>query len=835
MLLIIAALLGLAYREVERVSAATVSERLQTLSTQIETSLRSSSAASEHGARRLASLPEAHQYFRSPSSAAAGVLFAAIARIDGDDSTAAAVALLDVDGRPLAISGRMHASIASLPLPVLASRLAASPDSAAVGPLQVVGGKTVFPVIAVVTEGGREIGRLVRWRVVVPRPSARAQIGALFGGGSALLLGTPGGAWTDQVEVVPQPELPMVATTAAIRYTTAAGRGHLAAVAYDSISGWFSVLEVPDSVVEAPARNFATRIGMIGLALSLLATVLVWWFGYRISIPIHRLTAVADAMGAGRERVRAAVTGDDEVGRLALTFNRMADRMEAGAAARQASERQWRLLFTHNPVPMWVFEPTSLRFLAVNDAAVKQYGYSRAEFRQLTLRDIRPPEHVGILLETVADGLRENHTVRQFRHRRKDGTFFDVELTGNNVEFNGTPARFVIAQDITVRQALESQLRQSQKMEAVGRLAGGVAHDFNNLLAVIIAYTELVRFDTPDDDPHAADLDEVKAAGERASALTRQLLTFSRRDVVLPAVVDPNGAVAAVDKLLRRLIGEDIHVVAELAPEPGAIHVDPGQFEQVLINLAVNARDAMPTGGTLTIRTEQVTVDEASRELHGLPEAGRFVVISVNDTGVGMTPDVRSHIFEPFFTTKEVGKGTGLGLATVYAIVTQAGGSVSVYSELGTGSTFRLYFPVVAAPDAVAAITSGQHPVVGGHETILLVEDDAAVRAAAVNVLQRLGYTVLGAEGADDAAAIVARHAGVIDLVISDVVMPGTDGPTLLHHLRNERPGIKTLLMSGYTGDAITRRGVMESGVPFLQKPFTVGRLGRMVREVLDG
>jgi CheY-like chemotaxis protein len=372
-------------------------------------------------------------------------------------------------------------------------------------------------------------------------------------------------------------------------------------------------------------------------------------------------------------------------------------------------------------------------------------------------------------------------------------------------------------------------------MQAIGRLAGGVAHDFNNFLTDIGAYAELLRDGLEETDPRARDLDEILRASAQATGLTRQLLSFSRQQVLQPAVLDANAAVTTMSDLLRRLIGEDIKLETKLEAHDARIKIDPGQLEQVVMNLSINARDAMPAGGRLTIATTDEDLDEGSARLHGLTEPGNYVVISVADTGMGMSQETRARIFEPFFTTKPTGKGTGLGLATVYGIVTQAGGHVTVYSEPGVGTTFRVYLPKVAEATTATVTTTHSPESLRGAETILLVEDEASVRAATQEALQRQGYTVLPAPDAVEALALATQHRGAIDMVVSDVVMPGTDGPTLIARLRVIRPQLKALLMSGYAGDAVARSDALGKGLPFLEKPFSVTGLARKVREVLDG
>ena len=382
----------------------------------------------------------------------------------------------------------------------------------------------------------------------------------------------------------------------------------------------------------------------------------------------------------------------------------------------------------------------------------------------------------------------------------------------------------------------EEQLRQAQKMEAIGSLAGGIAHDFNNLLSVILSYSELLSEGLQENDPTRADLDEIKRAGLRAVELTRQLLAFSRRQVLVPKIVDLNEIVGGMQKMLRRLIGEDVELIVVAAPSLQKIMVDPGQIEQVIMNLAVNARDAMPQGGQLTIETAGVDLDEISAGEHDGAKAGRHVTLTVSDTGSGMDRATRARIFEPFFTTKDVGKGTGLGLSTVFGIIKQSRGSISVTSETGKGTTFTVYFPVaglvVLGPLPSIPPAAG-HPL-RGSETILLVEDEEAVRALARTILRKYGYTVLEAGSGGDALLLCEQHPGAIDLTLTDVVMPRMNGRQLTERLAKIRPQMKVLYMSGYMDDAVLRHGVVESTAAFIQKPITPEPLARKLREVLD-
>ncbi|MEX2157623.1 MAG: response regulator [Gemmatimonadales bacterium] len=518
------------------------------------------------------------------------------------------------------------------------------------------------------------------------------------------------------------------------------------------------------------------------------------------------------------------------------------------------SEARYRLLFERNPFPLWVFDFDTLRFLEVNDAAVQHYGYSRDEFLSMTIEAIRPPEDVAALREHLdavkrgpspssmlhvelrddLEGLRSNHFKSgPWRHRKKDGSLIVVELFRYTLTWRGRPAALVMAEDVTERRRTEEQLRQAQKMEAVGRLAGGIAHDFNNVLTAVFGYVDLLYEQAPEESSTREDLREIRKAAERAAGLTRQLLAFSRQQVMEPMVLSPNDLVQDLHKMLERLIGEDVELRLVLGQDVGNIRVDPSQVQQVLVNLVVNARDAMPSGGRLVMETANAELSELYANSHLSVVPGRYVMLAVSDTGVGMNAETQARLFEPFFTTKERGKGTGLGLSTTYGIVKQSGGYVWVYSEPGRGTTFKVYFPRVDAPIEEAPASSRPESV-AGTETILLAEDDATLRPLTKTVLERLGYVVLEAENGEQALAKAATYQGRIHLLIADVVMPGGSGRDLARRLAASQPDTKVLYVSGYTDDAIVQHGMLEAGLHFLQKPFTPAGLAAKVRGVLD-
>jgi nitrogen-specific signal transduction histidine kinase/ActR/RegA family two-component response regulator len=391
-----------------------------------------------------------------------------------------------------------------------------------------------------------------------------------------------------------------------------------------------------------------------------------------------------------------------------------------------------------------------------------------------------------------------------------------------------------VATDVTDLRQAEERFAQAQKMEAMGRLAGGVAHDFNNLLTVILGETELLQRDLPVEGEQAEMLRDIHHAADSAAALTRQLLAFSRKQLVAPTVFDINTAIVETSKMLRRLIGEQVQLETRLAPDAGVVRLDRGQLEQVMTNLAVNARDAMPNGGLLVVETSPVTLDADYAALYPEVLPGDYVLIAVNDTGAGMTPEVKANIFDPFFTTKERGKGTGLGLAMIHGIVKQAGGHIAVYSELGVGTTFRLYFPRVEERRSVERLRSEKTSPPRGDETVLLVEDEELVRRVATRMLSALGYSVLEARDAREAQEILERRGSEIKLLFTDVVLPGTHGRELAEHVTSRFPAIRVLFTSGYSDDVVLQHRLLAENVVVLEKPYNRDTLAAKIREALD-
>jgi PAS domain S-box-containing protein len=720
---------------------------------------------------------------------------AALTALTVRDSLNQAAELWDSTGGRVLTAGRALPSLTPAAARALMELLHGNPVG--LGPLRLVDSAVFFPIIGAAVAQGQVV---VVWRRVSSSPEATRRITELIGSDAALYVGNVSGdLWTDLARPVVGPPLAATRATGVTEYARP-GRGggrYLAAMQPLTGTPWILVVELSLDRALAPATNFLRRIGAVAVLFLAVGTVGAWLADRRIAVPALR----------------------------------------RGEAALRESVERFRQIAENIREAFFVVDLDTKQTIYVSPAWAEIWRRPQREAYELPgvwIETLHPDDRARLQAsrQLVATGETSTDT---FRVVRPDGAVRWVrERTFPVKNDAGQVYRLVgLAEDITELKQTEQQLQQAQKMEAVGRLAGGVAHDFNNLLTVIASYSQLVLEDLPVGDPRRADLEEVQKAAHSASGLTRQLLAFSRQQVLAPMVLDLNEVVASAGKMLKRLIGEDIDLVTSLQEDIGAVKVDAGQMEQVLMNLAVNARDAMPDGGKLTIETKGVELEAEETQLHRSMPAGSYVMIAMTDSGTGMREEVREHIFEPFFTTKAAGKGTGLGLATVYGIVQQSDGFIWCYSEIGQGTTFKIYLPrVVEAVSAPAAPASGRS--LRGNETILIAEDAPSVRDVAHQVLVRHGYHVLLAADGRAALELAQTHTGNIHMLLTDVIMPEMSGRQLADRLVKARPTVKILFCSGYTDDAIIRHGMLEPGLNYLQKPFTPESLARKVRDVLD-
>ena len=897
-------------------------------------------------------------YLRTPTRAHGRSATAVLRQIEQTPQTVA-VELVDAQGRVVLRVGPAR-GLRDAAIRAELARQARASDSGAVSGFRMIGDSLEFAAAATVVRDDTVLGMVVRWASTPTSPGQQAQLNSLIGRGRRIFIGNASDSnWSNLSHAVSPPPIDVAHARGVVEYQRRAVGMVLARVARVSGTPWVVVVEIPRDSVLVPIRADAVRLLLVDALVALLGLIAAFAISRRLTGRLGSLTQAAEAMAVPDDELPAAPppTGD-ELSRLSRAFHTMAGRVNDALAARTASEEQYRRLFESVPLPVYVFDVETLRFLEVNGAAVRHYGYSREAFLTMTLRDIRSAEDVP-RMEADVHTLNDRPQARGiWRHLKHDGTPIDVEVVSHMINFNGRHAALTVVTDVTERNVaaealrrseeryralfreapfgialssvegrivdanpalasmlgypserdivgrhvaelyanpddrgeifaelqraghcrrealqwmrqdgrpitarftarvvsdarhpnayveaivenvtervrLEEQFRQAQKMEAIGRLAGGIAHDFNNLLTVILATTELLLDRSPPAGPEHAELEDVYRSAQRGADLTRQLLAFSRRQMLSVRPLSANTLVRGTESLLRRLIGEDVRLNVIPAAGHDTVLADAGQLEQVLMNLAVNARDAMPDGGALTIETHAVELTEDQTEHSVTMPPGAYLVIAVSDTGVGMDAAVRAHIFEPFFTTKDKDKGTGLGLATVYGIVKQMGGYIWVYSEVGVGTTFKIYLPRVAeAARGPAAGPSGGRAHTGT-ETLLLAEDEPGIRNLLVRVLTASGYTVLAAAGGEQATELARGHALPIHLLVTDVVMAGMHGPDLARHVAELHPEAAVLFLSGYTDEAVVQHGVDTGRAAFLQKPFTHHEFLAKVRDVL--
>ena len=702
---------------------------------------------------------------------------------------------------------------------------------------------------------GHPVGALMMRGRINLTGAARNTFQVLLGTETGIVLGSPAtGVWTDLGRIVSAPpESVRVETVTQFSWENIDYIGSATPI---HGTPWLLVVRSPQAVVDAPAHAYLQRAAVIALLLVGLGTAAAVGLGRRIGRPIEEITEVAEQIISGDDARRTSEAGPGEVGRLARSFNAMVDRVASSTRRLRESEASHRAFVAHASEGIWNVEfvppiSTSLsRDLQIdswyklcplaecNLSLAWMYGIeSSNELATVPLAELFPeddPASRKLLSTFIDNGYRCTGVESTVKRDGDLPRIFVNDLIGI-VEKGGVRRIWGIRREVTLERQMDERLAQTQRLEAVGRLAGGIAHDFNNLLTAILGYADSFRDRLSEGDPRQEDAAEIERLTSRAAELTRHLLAFSRGQVLRPASLDLNSVVRSTQGLLRRVIGEDIELKLSLAEPLGSIEADSGQIERVLMNLALNARDAMPGGGTLELRTLMTEVDEVCARARPGLTPGPYVMLAVSDTGVGMTEEIRRHIFEPFFTTKPPGQGTGLGLSTVYGVVRQSGGDISVYTEPGQGSTFKIFFPVRGRPISPTA-KPAQTPLAdhGGSERVLLVEDEPPVREIVRRALSGAGYEVVMARDAQEALDLGEARLGEIDLLLTDMILPGMSGRELVSALRTRRPELRVIIMSGYTGETYPALESLPAGVGFLEKPFSLVDLRRKVREALD-
>lgn len=841
---VIGSMLWLAHERVHGAVVTAELTRLQASANQFAPALQASARRMQRDAARIAGLPAIIQGSRpassTPQRAAAHLLLA-------DERHRApqisAIAIVDAAGRVVDFVG-------SEAVAGKAMRTASPAAGQSIGPVFLTGDTVSLATwVPITSPSGTVIGSLV----VVHRQSSgnesAALIGGLVGRGGRLLLGNASAdLWTDMAKPVAGPMTPLKAGTGA-EYRDKGGVDHLAGVSAVAETPWMVVVDVPRRSAVAAASQFVLQMSIIAALFIIGASLTAWYLIRRAMRPLDEVADAAADLAGGDYTRRVEVTSHDEVGRLADSFNVMAERVEGAAreivlrataleiANRDLleSEQRYRGLFEHLPDGILVHREQ--RIIFANPASLRLIGAAaEVDVVGRSVLDFVAPAQRAVVSERLAK-LRATQMALpgvELKLNRPDRKQIVVEAVSMPLMVDGVSAVQTIMHDVTERRLLEEQLRQSQKMDAVGRLAGGIAHDFNNLLTVISAHAEFALMENESTAAMRGDIEEIRKASDSAARLTRQLLTFSRKDVLNPSHIDLNQAIAGVLGMVKRLIGDDIEVVTVAKNDTAGIFADAGQIEQVLLNLAVNARDAMPDGGVLRFETANVTVGEGYDGAAGsLIPAGDYVMLAVQDTGVGMTEEVRTRVFDPFFTTKPPGRGTGLGLSTVYGIVRSSHGHIWVYSEPGRGSTFKVYLPPHREARNSSSITvTAEHrspPIV---VRALVVEDEPSVRAAVCRTLKGAGFTVTEAANAARAIEILAED-GTINLMITDMIMPGKSGADLVAEVGISYPDLPVVIMSGYSEESASKEWRVPDNAVFIEKPVSPHELIKRIRDLL--
>jgi PAS domain S-box-containing protein len=832
---VVAILSGFGYDEVERAMLTATGQRVANAVQQVGGMLHESVLTLRHGARTFAADSNVVAFLRreTPQNRANVDRFlrADLARMPQVLSRS----LWSREGLRFTVQPN-DAGRSSLPELAPSDSLTGTNLRAWVGPLRIQQHLVVYDVVAPVLAGTATVGYFVESRRLGTGQSLQF-VRDIIGSGASFLLGNADGSlWTDlSGEVAAPPNATLRDEPSEYRRGQSIQLGATGAV---PSTPWLVTIEIPRHIAIAPARQFIYGALAIALLMIALGSLAAWAMSRSITRPLDDIARAAQGIAEGDYSRRTSVTAQNELGLLATSFDAMADKVEAAARERENTLTLLDVVLASAPIGFALLD-RELRYLRVNEALAQLNGQTCTAHLGRPASEFQPElgEDREQLLHRVLDERKAIVDVELVRGPDRNGgndrqlraSFFPVVVA------EGPPIGVgMFVAETTERRGLEAQLQQAQKMEAVGQLAGGIAHDFNNLLTVITSYGAMVMADLPRESPHATDVQEILNAANRASSLTRQLLAFSRRQVLQPNVLDLNALTGNLEKMLRRLLREDIQLVTHFDPQLALVNADAGQLEQVIVNLVVNARDSMTRGGRISLQTSNVMLGEGYGPMHANAAPGPYVLLSVSDTGKGMDKSTQAHIFEPFFTTKPVGQGTGLGLSTVYGIVKQSGGYVWVYSEIERGTTFKVYLPAVSGTPNAAEVDREVMPQLpGGPDRILLVEDEPNVRRIAKRILERNGYTVVEASNGVEALRVMERRQEPIALVLTDLVMPEMGGRELASRLRIVSPTSRVLFMSGYTEDAVLRQSVMEPGSIFLDKPFTFETLIRKVREAL--
>ena len=715
-------------------------------------------------------------------------------------------------------------------------------DSTAITPMAEIDSALVYDVVARVGPSGSPLGYVVvRRRVSGPGADA-AQLRAVVGSDALILVGNSSGdVWTDFKRRIAAPPIGRL-SAAVVPYTRAGVGDVFGSRMVVANTPWSLVIEFPRAAVLSDVRRAMATIAAFGFVALILALVVAWRLSGAVVAPLAELATAAEVISTGDYDRRLPVRHNDEVGAVASAFNRMTASLRSGRGELEAkvveaasSARRLERLVASSGAVLFELSPVNgiMTLSWISESVTVVLGYSRAEAMVpgWWTENVHPDDDERMGRAATSSSTTDG--VREYRFRHKDGSYRwmrdDQRISPDDDAAGGS---HVVGTwlDITEQRQLEEQLRHAQKMEAIGTLAGGVAHDFNNILTVVTSYAELLSRTEPDAD-RRSDLDEIVAAARRATLLTRQLLTFSRKSLAEPQAINVSYIVGRLGGMLRRLLKENIKLVPRLGSDVATVLGDPNQLEQVLMNLVINAADAMPDGGTLVIETQNIQLDDAYARKHGGVTPGSYVMLAVTDTGTGIDPSIIDKIFEPFFTTKPPGHGTGLGLASTYAIVKDGGGHIWAYSEPGQGTTFKIYFPWLQKPGAASPVTQSS-PELRMNGTALLVEDDARVRRAVRRMLERIGFDVIEAPDGEAGLGIAAAHDGEIDVVVTDLMMPRLGGGGFAKRLAMSRPNVPVVFTSGYTDDAAFRRGLLESEYTFVQKPFTREHLEAAIMRV---